>query len=172
MAPEPEKKQGLTTSEVSRMLGIPRGTVARFFEQGILTGWKNPITGRLAIDPGSLKVMKRRAAVMTKTRGDIVDDIHEKLEKYSKGEVADIVESVFDIMKETVQREGKIVISGFGVFATKNKRARRGRNPQTGSDLQISPRRILTFKPSQVLKAGVNRATGEIEAGQRTDEIG
>ena len=168
MAPEPEKKQGLTTSEVSRMLGIPRGTVARFFEQEILTGWKNPITGRLAIDPENIKTIKRSEAAMTKTRGDIVDDIHEKLEKYSKGEVADIVKSVFDIIKETAQREGKITISGFGVFATKNKRARRGRNPQTGSDLQISPRRIVTFKPSPVLRASVNRAIREIEVGEAT----
>jgi integration host factor subunit alpha len=108
---------------------------------------------------------KRRVAVMTRARADIVDDIHEKLgNRYSNREVADILESVFDIIKETAQREGKIVISGFGVFATKNKRARRGRNPQTGSDLQISPRRILTFKPSPVLNASVNRATGETKA--------
>ena len=106
------------------------------------------------------------------TKADIIDNIHEKLaNRYSKREVADILESVFDIIKETAQRESKIVISGFGVFATRNKRARRGRNPQTGSDLQISPRRIVTFKPSPVLKASVNRPTGEIEADQKTDDI-
>ncbi len=103
-------------------------------------------------------------------KADIIDDIKDRV-GFSKADVAKIVESVFDIMKETLQREGKIVISGFGVFATKNKRARRGRNPQTGSDLQISPRRIVTFKPSPVLKASVNGATGEIEADQKTDEI-
>ena len=112
---------------------------------------------------------KRRVAVMTKA--DIIDNIREKV-GLAKVDIAEIVESVFDIIKETAQREEKIVISGFGVFATKNKRARRGRNPQTGSDLQISPRRIVTFKPSPVLKASVNGATGEIEADQRTDEIG
>ncbi len=104
------------------------------------------------------------------TKADIIDNIYEKV-GLPKADIANIVESVFDIMKETVQREGKIVISGFGVFATRNKRARPGRNPKTGGRLEISPRRILTFKPSQVLKAGVNRANGEIEAGQRTDEI-
>ena len=95
------------------------------------------------------------------TKADIIGNIYEKV-GLPKADVANIVESVFDIMKETVQREGKIVISGFGVFATKNKRARRGRNPQTGSDLQISPRRVVTFKPSPVLNASVNRPPGEI----------
>ena len=112
---------------------------------------------------------KRRSVVVIKA--DIIDDIREKVGLH-KVDIARIVESVFDIIKETVQREGKIVISGFGVFATKNKRARRGRNPKTGSDLQISPRRVLTFNPSPVLKANLNRATGEIEADQKTDEIG
>ena len=108
---------------------------------------------------------------MTKTKADIIDDIREKV-GFSRKDIAGIVESVFDIIKETAQREGKIVISGFGVFATKNKRARRGRNPKTGDSMEISPRRVLTFKPSPVLNASVNRPTGEIEADQKTDEIG
>ena len=105
---------------------------------------------------------------MTKT--DIIDNIREKV-GLPKADIAEIVKSVFDIIKETAQREDKIVISGFGIFATKNKRARRGRNPKTGDRMEISPRRVLTSKPSLVLKASVNRATGEIEANQKTDEI-
>jgi integration host factor subunit alpha len=76
---------------------------------------------------------------------------------FSKKEVAKIVESIFDITKESLQQEDKIKISGFGNFVVRKKRARRGRNPQTGNDIQISSRRILTFKPSQVLKAALNR---------------
>jgi integration host factor subunit alpha len=89
------------------------------------------------------------------TKVDIIENIYEKV-GFSKKEVSKIVESVFDIIKETLQTEDKIKISGFGNFVIRNKRARRGRNPQTGSDIEISPRRILTFKPSQVLKAGLN----------------
>ena len=89
------------------------------------------------------------------TKVDIIENIYEKV-GFSKKEVSKIVESVFDIIKETLQTEDKIKISGFGNFLIRNKRARRGRNPQTGSDIEISPRRILTFKPSQVLKAGLN----------------
>ena len=111
---------------------------------------------------------------MTRARADIIADIHEKLGKvrYPKKEVADIVESVFDIIKETAQREGKVMISGFGIFATRNKRVRRGRNPKTGDRMEISARRVLTFKPSPVFNASVNRATGEIEAEAVTQKEG
>jgi integration host factor subunit alpha len=87
---------------------------------------------------------------------DIVDKICEKIDLPNK-EVTKIVETVFDIIKETLQREDKILVSGFGNFVIRKKRARRGRNPQTGGDLEITPRRILTFKPSAVLKASLNR---------------
>ena len=87
---------------------------------------------------------------------DIVDKICDKV-GFSNKEVAKIVETVFDIIKETLQREDKILVSGFGNFVIRNKRARRGRNPKTGVDIKITPRRILTFKASPVLKASLNR---------------
>ena len=118
--------------------------------------------------PNLEDISKRRLAVMTKT--DIIDNIREKV-GLPKADIAEIVKSVFDIIMETAQREDKIVISRFGIFASKKKRARRGRNPKTGDRMEISPRRVLTSKPSLVLKASVNRATGEIEADQKTDEI-
>jgi integration host factor subunit alpha len=89
------------------------------------------------------------------TKVDIIENIYEKV-GFSKKEVSKIVESVFDIIKESLQQEDKIKISGFGNFVIRKKRARRGRNPQTGNDIEITPRRILTFKPSQVLKASLN----------------
>jgi integration host factor subunit alpha len=90
------------------------------------------------------------------TKVDIVETIYEKV-GFSKKEVAKIVESIFDIIKEILEKEDKIKISGFGNFVVRKKRARRGRNPQTGNDIEISSRRILTFKPSQVLRAALNR---------------
>ena len=93
---------------------------------------------------------------MTLTKAELIDSVYEKV-GFSKKEVAKIVESIFDIIKENLQKEDKIKISGFGNFVVRKKRARRGRNPQTGDDIQITPRRILTFKPSQVLKAALNR---------------
>lgn len=90
------------------------------------------------------------------TKVDIVEEIYEKV-GFSKKEVAKIVEYIFEIVKDTLMKEDKIKISGFGNFVVRKKRSRRGRNPQTGSDIEITARRILTFKPSQVLKASLNR---------------
>jgi len=90
------------------------------------------------------------------TKIDIVDRVYEK-EGFPKNEVTKIVETIFDMIKETLQREDKIVVSGFGNFVIRNKKARRSRNPKTGDNLEITPRRVLTFKPSPVLKAGLNR---------------
>ena len=90
------------------------------------------------------------------TKIDIVDKIYEKM-GYPKSEVAKIAETVFDTIKGTLQREDKLVVSGFGNFVSRNKRARRGRNPRTGVTLEITPRRILMFKPSPVMKSSLNR---------------
>ncbi len=91
---------------------------------------------------------------------DIVDKICEKV-GFSNKEASKIVETVFDIIKETLQREDKIMVSGFGNFVVRNKKTRRGRNPQTGGDIEITPRRVLTFKPSLELKASLNRPGNE-----------
>ena len=90
------------------------------------------------------------------TKIDIVENIYEKV-AFSKKEAAKIVEYIFDIIKDTLIKEDRIKVSGFGNFVIRNKRARRGRNTQTGDDIEITPRRILTFKPSPVLKASLNR---------------
>lgn len=91
------------------------------------------------------------------TKAEIVEDIYEKV-GFSKKESAEIVELVFDLMKETLERGEKIKISGFGNFVVRQKRSRIGRNPQTGDAIEITARRVLTFRPSQVLKMTLNRA--------------
>ena len=98
-------------------------------------------------------------------KADIVERIQEKV-GFSKSEIDTIVESVFDIIKETLQRGDRIVISGFGKFSIRNKRTRRGRNPQTGEAVEISARRILTFKPSVVLRSSLN-TSGETAASDQ-----
>lgn len=90
------------------------------------------------------------------TKADIVEKIYEKV-GFSKKESAEIVEVVFDIIKNTLEKGDKIKIAGFGNFVVKEKSDRRGRNPQTGEEITISARKILTFKPSQVLKTTLNR---------------
>jgi integration host factor subunit alpha len=90
------------------------------------------------------------------TKVDIVSSVYEKV-GFSKKEAVGVVETIFDIVKEALERGEKVKISGFGNFVVRSKRARRGRNPQTGDDIEISSRKILTFKPSQVLKNELNR---------------
>ncbi|HNS55109.1 MAG TPA: integration host factor subunit alpha [Syntrophales bacterium] len=89
------------------------------------------------------------------TKIDIIQNVCDKL-GFSKKDSARIVESVFDIMKDELARGQKVKISGFGNFVVKDKNSRRGRNPQTGAEIEISARRVLTFKSSQVLKKALN----------------
>ncbi|MBN2516353.1 MAG: integration host factor subunit alpha [Deltaproteobacteria bacterium] len=89
------------------------------------------------------------------TKKDIIQKVHNKL-GYSKKDSAILVEQVFEIIKENLAHGGKIKISGFGSFAVKEKQAQRGRNPQTGEEIEIGSRKVLTFKPSQVLRKDLN----------------
>lgn len=95
----------------------------------------------------------RRTVAMTKA--DIVETLYEKV-GFSKKEAADLVELVFETIKNTLSQGDKIKISGFGNFIVREKRSRVGRNPQTGQTIEISSRRVLTFRPSQVLRSEVN----------------
>ncbi|MCB9538767.1 MAG: integration host factor subunit alpha [Myxococcales bacterium] len=90
------------------------------------------------------------------TKADIVERVYENLGGFSKKESAEIVEMVFETIKETLERGEKIKISGFGNFVVRQKKERTGRNPQTGEEIKIAPRKVLTFKPSQVLKNSIN----------------
>lgn len=93
------------------------------------------------------------------TKADIIEAIHQKV-GVSKKEAADLVELVFDTIKDTLSKGEKIKISGFGNFVVRDKRPRTGRNPQTGQAIKITQRRVLTFKPSQVLREDVNASAG------------
>ena len=93
------------------------------------------------------------------TKADLIESVYLKT-GFSKKESAEIVEMVFDIMKSTLETGRKIKIAGFGNFVVKEKATRRGRNPQTGDSITIDSRRVLSFKPSQVLKDRVNNGTG------------
>jgi len=89
------------------------------------------------------------------TKADIVETVFEKV-GYSKKDVAAVIEEVFETIKVTLEKGEKVKISGFGNFNIRQKRARRGRNPQTGSEITIDERRVMTFKASQLLKKAIN----------------
>jgi integration host factor subunit alpha len=86
----------------------------------------------------------------------LVDAVYETVGGFSKREAADVVKTVFDILKENLAVGEKVKISGFGNFVVRYKHARPGRNPQTGREITIDSRHVLRFRASQVLKAALN----------------
>lgn len=98
--------------------------------------------------------LDHRGGAMTKA--DIFEKVHKNI-GLSKKESAEMVETVFAIMKSTLESGENLKISGFGSFIVKQKAGRRGRNPQTGETLTIEARRILTFKTSGLLKEQINK---------------
>ena len=101
------------------------------------------------------------------TKADIIEGVYEKV-GFSKKESAELVELVFDTLKETLERGDKVKISGFGNFQPRFKRSRPGRNPQSGQPIEITARRVVKFVPSQVLKADLN--DGYVDPGERSAE--
>ncbi len=89
------------------------------------------------------------------TKADIVETIYERV-GFSKKESAELVETIFEVIKEALVTGEKVKFSGFGNFIVREKNARKGRNPQTGEEIQLAARRVLTFKPSLVLKNALN----------------
>ncbi len=92
---------------------------------------------------------------MTLTKSDITDLISNQLD-CSKSKSSEIVETLFETMKRSMEDGEDVLISGFGKFCVKEKKERKGRNPATGDDLMLSTRKVVTFKYSDVLKDRVN----------------
>ena len=92
---------------------------------------------------------------MTLTKADIVDSISNHL-GFTRKRSIETVEALLEIMKKTLESGDDVLISGFGKFCVKDKKERRGRNPATGSDLMLKPRRVVTFKCSGKLREKIN----------------
>jgi len=90
------------------------------------------------------------------TKADVVKIISEKM-GFALKESTEIVDQVFEIMRETLESGEKVKISGFGNFVVRQKQPRKGRNPKTGAEMVISERKVVTFKPSNVLRKALNQ---------------
>ena len=91
---------------------------------------------------------------MALTKNDIVARVHEL--GFTKKKSVEIIESLLEIMKNNLEKNDDVLISGFGKFCVKNKNQRRGRNPATGSDLILRERKVVTFKCSGKLRDKIN----------------
>ena len=87
---------------------------------------------------------------MALTKNDIVTRVHEL--GFTKVKSVEIIESLLEIIKSTLEKSEDVLISGFGKFCVKHKKQRRGRNPATGADLMLSERKVVTFKCSGKLR--------------------
>ena len=90
------------------------------------------------------------------TKADLAERVYDKL-SCTKDEAFDLVQLTLEVLKESIVAEGKVKIGGFGKFIVRKKAARRGRNPITGEAITITPRKVLTFIPSPVLKNRINQ---------------
>lgn len=89
------------------------------------------------------------------TKADLVDAVYDNL-PFDKQRATQLVEDWIELIKDGLVRDRKVMISGFGVFEVKSKKARPGRNPQTGDRIILAPRNVVKFKPSQILRKDLN----------------
>jgi len=92
---------------------------------------------------------------MTLTKANIVDAIHDEFE-FPKNRSAELVEILLEEIKSTLEKGEDVLISGFGKFCVKEKKARRGRNPATGDDMTLARRRVVTFRCSHLLREKIS----------------
>ena len=91
-------------------------------------------------------------------KSDLIGNLEGKLKNLSRKEIEVIVDTVFDRMTHALSDGGRIEIRGFGSFEVRTRDPRQGRNPKTGEEVPILPRRVLTFRASNVLKERINPA--------------
>jgi len=110
----------------------------------------------------------------TVTRAHLSEAVYQEV-GLSRNESADLVESILEQIAAALERGEAVKMSSFGSFSVRQKRSRLGRNPKTGEEVPISPRRVLIFRASQVLKARVNetmRRRNERQASEMGDNTG
>ena len=96
------------------------------------------------------------------TKADLGDAIF-SLINVDKHKASDIVEDFIELIKAGLTEDGKVMVSGFGSFEVKDKPPRRGRNPQTGESIILRARKVVKFKPSQILRKAINNDNSAID---------
>lgn len=93
---------------------------------------------------------------MSLTKLDLANAVHRSLDS-SRSDAALMVEDVFEMIRHQLESGETVKLPGFGNFQLREKNARRGRNPKSGEEVEISARKVVTFKPSAMLRKRVNR---------------
>lgn len=95
------------------------------------------------------------------TKADLAEAIYEKL-PVDKQKASQIVEDFIELIKDSLAKDGKVMLSGFGSYEVKSKPPRRGRNPQTGETITLRARKVIKFKPSQLLRKAINSGSSAL----------
>lgn len=105
------------------------------------------------------------------TKADIVEEVYSRV-GFSKKESSEVVETVLETIKRTLEKGDIVKIAGFGNFVIRSKGPRKGRNPKTGQEIEITPRKVVTFKPSQVLKEHIlNHNSASTDSEESTEPV-
>lgn len=97
------------------------------------------------------------------TKADIISDVFDKV-GLPKQDAEELVEMILDTVKQTLKQGETVKLSGFGNFVVRQKRSRKGRNPKTGQEIEITPRSVVSFRPSMIFKEHVIDATASSTA--------
>lgn len=104
------------------------------------------------------------------TKADLIDSIYDNL-PFDKQKATQIVEDWIELIKDGLDRDSKVMISGFGVFEVKDKHARPGRNPQTGDKITLSARKVVKFKASQILRRQLNDSVQQQQPAEPASDL-
>ena len=94
------------------------------------------------------------------TKADIISEVFDKV-GLPEQDAEELVEMILDTVKQTLKEGGTVKLSGFGNFVVRKKRSRKGRNPKTGQEIEITPRSVVSFRPSMIFKEHVIETTSE-----------
>jgi len=104
------------------------------------------------------------------TKAKMADQLFEEL-GLNKREAKEIVELFFDEIRDSLENNIQVKLSGFGNFDLREKGERPGRNPKTGEEIPITARRVVTFRPGQKLKARVEAYAGEAQSNEQKEDL-
>jgi len=97
------------------------------------------------------------------TKADMISDVFDKV-GLPKQDAEELVEMILDTVKQTLKQGDTVKLSGFGNFVVRQKRSRKGRNPKTGQEIEITPRSVVSFRPSMIFKEHVIESTASSSA--------
>jgi integration host factor subunit alpha len=113
-----------------------------------------PAAGNFALTLKTLFYILIPLEEVSMTKADIISEVFDKV-GLPKQDAEEMVEMILDLIKQTLKESETVKLSGFGNFVVRKKNSRKGRNPKTGQEIEITPRKVVSFRPSMIFKEHV-----------------